>query len=156
MTRIRSRATTVLIVLAAALGPAGIEASESCVLLEEEVKTLCTRTLDNEPVWMSCAFYYRTAFDVLRKGGDEKWSLEDHCRSLHGTMERVREKKKGRGESAEAVLASSDPRCPEQRDQLAQHCLGLFDSDELPAEIETAKCAGRFGLFERGLLEHCG
>jgi len=134
----------------AASSPPSVQDSKSCEVLKQGVKELCTRTLNNEPVWMSCSFYYHAAFEVLRKGGDEQFTLEDHCRSLHDTMGRVRENKKGSGESAEAIPASNDPKCPAQREHLLENCLGLFDSDELPADLELAKCAGRLGLFQMG------
>ena len=154
MSKIRTPAALLALLLLSS--PATLQAAESCPLLVETVKELCTSTMDSEPVWLSCAFYYRTAFEVLRKGGDEKWTLDDHCRSLHGTMERATKNKQDRGGSAEPIPGSDDPRCPEQREEILERCLALFDGDELPAEIEVSKCAGRFGLAESGRLEHCG
>ena len=140
--------------LALLLAPSSpTRASESCRALIDEVKKLCTATLDHQPVLLSCAYYLGSASEVLRKGGDEKWTLDDHCESLHGTMNRARERMRSRGETPKSVAESADPRCIDFKKDLADRCLGLF-SEEGAADYPPG-CLGRFGLFERKNAPEC-
>ncbi len=129
-------------------------ASEVCTTLTDEIKALCTKTFDGEPTYMSCAYYLKTAVDVLQKGGDETFTIDQHCKSVVDGMKRLRDRKKARGDAPDTIAVSADPRCVEWKEEVSRLCL----ADTLvPGGVDAypALCFGRMGLFETSNVAEC-
>ena len=129
-------------------------ADDVCTALTDEVKALCAKTFDGEPTYMSCAYYLKTAVDVLQKGGDETFTIDQHCKSVVDGMTRLRDKKKARGDAPGTIATSADPRCVEWKEEVTRMCLA---ATFVPAGVDAypALCFGRMGLFETSNVAEC-